>query len=89
MSPSFSPSSLEARQQRLRALLGRRKLSLIIASKPANIFYLTGFRGSAGVAVFESSEAVLWVDPRYTLQARTSAFGVELIEARRFAETAE
>jgi Xaa-Pro aminopeptidase len=53
-----------------------------VVSNPVNIFYLTGFRGSAGVAVFERSEARLWVDPRYTLQARQQAYGVEVIEAR-------
>jgi len=34
------------------------------------------------MAVISPSEAVLWVDPRYTLQARSDARGVEVIEER-------
>ncbi len=71
-----------ARQERLRAQLKRRRLPILVVSNPVNIFYLTGFRGTAGVAVFERSEAVLWVDPRYTLQARDQAHFVEVIEAK-------
>jgi Xaa-Pro aminopeptidase len=48
-----------------------------------NIAYLTGFRGSAGVALFGPAEAILWVDPRYTLQAREQAREVEVIEEKR------
>lgn len=55
-----------------------------MVTDPRNVFYLTGFRGSAGVAVLGESEAVLWVDPRYTLQAQQDArgVGVEVIEER-------
>lgn len=73
---------LAARKERLRAQLERRRMPVLVVSHPANIFYLTGFRGTAGVAVFAGSEAVLWVDPRYTLQARDQAQGVEVLEAR-------
>ena len=48
-----------------------------------NITYLTGFRGSAGVALFSPPEAVLWVDPRYTLQAQAEAQGFEVIEEKK------
>jgi len=76
----------ENRRERLRALLDRQKLGLLLVTKPANIFYLTGFRGSAGVAVVGSGEPRLgprlWVDPRYTLQARQEARGVEVVEQR-------
>jgi Xaa-Pro aminopeptidase len=72
---------LTARQERLRVQLERRRLPILVVSNPVNIFYLTGFRGTAGVAVFGGSEAVLWVDPRYTLQARDQAHAVEVFEA--------
>ena len=55
---------------------------MLVVSNPVNIFYLTGFRGSAGVAVFGADDAVLWIDPRYTLQARHQAHGVKVIEAK-------
>lgn len=70
------------RQERLRALLERRRWSFLLVSNPTNVFYLTGFRGSAGVAVIGLREGLLWVDPRYTLQAREEARGVEVLEER-------
>ncbi|HET9178953.1 MAG TPA: Xaa-Pro peptidase family protein [Terriglobia bacterium] len=72
-----------ARQQRLRAQFGRKKLAGLLVTSLPNIYYLTGFRGSAGLALVGSSESVLWVDPRYTLQAAEQAVGVEVAEARR------
>ena len=74
--------AITQRQRRLRSRLEARKLPVLLITNPVNIFYLTGFRGSAGVALFERAEARLWVDPRYTLQASAEAQGVEVIEAR-------
>jgi len=88
------PSSLngsnpfETRQVRLRSLLEQRKVPLLVVTKPVNIFYLTGFRGSAGVAVFGAAEPRLWVDPRYTLQAHEQAHGVRVIDEKRSLFTA-
>ncbi len=59
-----------------------RALDAVVVSTPVNIFYLTGFQGSAGVTVLSLKDALLWVDPRYTLQAREEAQGMEVIEAR-------
>jgi len=77
---SFNP--LEHRRARLRAKLEELRLSCFLATDPLNVFYLTGFRGSAGAAVLRDSGTVLWVDPRYTLQAREDAQGAEVIEER-------
>lgn len=70
------------RQARLREQLEERNLPLLLITNPRNIFYLTGFRGSAGIAALGASESVLWVDPRYTLQAGDEAQNVEVIEER-------
>jgi Xaa-Pro aminopeptidase len=70
------------RRERLRALLEAQKLPLLVVSNPVNIFYLTGFRGSAGIAVVGPLEASLWVDPRYTRQAQAQAQGVEVFEEK-------
>jgi Xaa-Pro aminopeptidase len=59
------------------------RLPCLLVTNLTNIAYLTGFRGSAGVALFDSREGVLWVDPRYTLQAREEARGVDVIEERK------
>lgn len=77
-----SSATLAARQGRLRALMEECRLSLLLVTGLKNIFYLTGFRGSAGVAVFGLGEAFLWVDPRYTLEAQEQAQGVEVAEER-------
>jgi len=72
----------EVRQKALRQRMATRKLPLLMVTKPANIFYLTGFRGSAGITIWSDSEALLLVDPRYTLQAQEQALGVEVVEVR-------
>jgi Xaa-Pro aminopeptidase len=60
-----------------------RRVSWLLVTNLHNIAYLTGFRGSAGVALFGPKESILWVDPRYTLQAWEQAREVEVIEERR------
>ena len=78
----MTKSSISARQSRLSRELATRRLDALVVACPPNIFYLTGFQGSAGVAVFGLESCNLWVDPRYTLAARDSAVGVEVIEKR-------
>lgn len=63
-------------------MLNARSLEALVVTHLPNIAYLTGFRGSAGVALITKAEAILWVDPRYTLQAGRDARGVETIEAK-------
>ncbi len=72
----------KARRQALIRQLRARRLGGMFLSDPANIFYLTGFRGSAGVAYLGATDAVLWVDPRYTLQAREQAWQVDVFEVK-------
>jgi Xaa-Pro aminopeptidase len=77
------PAAFRIRRQRLQEALEARKLGSLLVTSPVDIAYLTGFRGSAGVALFTRSEAILWVDPRYTLQAYDAAHGVEVVETKR------
>jgi len=70
------------RQNALRAALEEHRLPFLLVTNLTNIAYLTGFRGTAGIALFDAHEAILWVDPRYTLEAREEARGVEVIEER-------
>ena len=72
-----------ARQERLRVLLDARQIPLILVTNLINVRYLTGFIGSAGTALFGPRQGLLWVDPRYTLQAREEAQGVEVIEEKK------
>ena len=55
----------------------------MLVTNLTNLAYLTGFRGSAGLALFSLREGVLWVDPRYSLQAQEEAWGVEVMEERK------
>jgi Xaa-Pro aminopeptidase len=71
------------RQSALRAALEQHRLSFLLVTNLTNIAYLTGFRATAGIALFDSHEGILWVDPRYTLEAREAARGVEVIEERK------
>jgi Xaa-Pro aminopeptidase len=83
MCPEQSSSGIFARVERLRALMEARRIPPILVTNLVNVRYLTGFTGSAGLALFGPRHAILWVDPRYTLQAREQACGVEVIEERR------
>lgn len=49
-------------------MASRRVDCLVVTSLP-NIFYLTGFTGSAGVLLVDEDAATLFTDGRYTLQA--------------------
>ena len=46
------------------------ELDLLLVTHAANIFYLTGFRGSAGMLLVGPGEATLIVDARYVTVAR-------------------
>jgi Xaa-Pro aminopeptidase len=85
--------ALTARLKALREELARRKLSGFVvpradqqqneyvAPSEERLAWLTGFTGSAGLAIVLTHEAALFVDGRYTLQAAkqvdTSAWSVE------------
>ena len=92
-SEKTDPSRGKERLSALRAELMKRKLDGFIIPRtdqhqneyvPASeerLAWLTGFAGSAGVAVVLADKAALFVDGRYTLEARaqvdTSAFAIE------------
>jgi len=60
----------------------KQRVPLLLVTDLINIRYATGFRGTAGVALFGPEEALLWVDPRYTLQAQQEAPRLEVIEEK-------
>jgi len=74
---------ISSRQARLRSILGAKKLDYLLVTHLPNLSYLTGFRGSAGAGLFGRNTTVLFVDPRYTLQAKNQAQGVEVCEAKK------
>lgn len=77
------PSSVfRDRRRRLLERLEPLGLRFLLVSKPIDIYYLTGFRGSAGVLLLGARQTHLWVDPRYTLQARDQSQGATVTETR-------
>jgi len=79
---AFPEALFDERRTRLRERLDRLPVQYLLVTKPVDIFYLCGFKGSAGVLLLGPKGARLWVDPRYTLQAREQSRGAEVIETR-------
>ncbi len=83
MNESLQPDvNYEIRRDKLRKAAAGKRFGSLLVTNPVNIAYLTGFRGSAGAAAFGPWGWKLWVDPRYTLQARQEAVGVRVSETR-------
>lgn len=52
----------------------------VIISSPHNLRYHTGFTGGEGYAVISPDKKILYVDGRYTVQARTQASDFDVVE---------
>jgi Xaa-Pro aminopeptidase len=72
-----------SRLQRLRELLAEHRLDAILIQKPENRLYVTGFSGSAGMALITPTDAVLLVDFRYVEQAAAEAPELSVVRAER------
>lgn len=55
--------------QQLRQRLAALKVDAMVVSSPPNVRYLTGFTGDNGLALIWDDGAVLFTDPRFTIQA--------------------
>jgi Xaa-Pro aminopeptidase len=61
----------ENRREQAVSLLAEPKLEALLVTNLHNVRYLTGFTGSNGaVLLFKSRPAILFTDPRYTVQSR-------------------
>ncbi|MBY0539135.1 Xaa-Pro peptidase family protein [Patescibacteria group bacterium] len=71
----------------LRARLQKEKIDgllvVTIEDSSKNVRYLTGFGGTTGALLITRKEAVLVVDPRYTLRAEREALGVRVAEIKK------
>lgn len=64
----------ETRRARAASLLEEAKLDALLVTNLHNVRYLTGFTGSNGaLLLFKSKPAVLFTDPRYTVQSSRQA----------------
>jgi len=79
------PMDVRARLGRLRPLFDDAGVDALIVTSMANVRYLTGFTGSAGLVLVTASSALLVTDGRYRTQARQqlddagTGDGVELV----------
>lgn len=64
-----------SRLDRLRLLLSESHCDRLLVTHLPNIQYLSGFTGSAGILLVETSSATLFTDSRYTFQAREELQG--------------
>ncbi|HEY1207002.1 MAG: Xaa-Pro peptidase family protein [Bryobacteraceae bacterium] len=62
-------SEFVERRRRASAAFDSRKIDALIVSSAPNVRYLTGFTGSAGMALVWQGGAALFTDPRYAIQA--------------------
>ncbi len=72
-----------SRIDRLGPILNEHGLDGMLIQKAENRTYLSGFTGSAGVAIISSTERVLIVDFRYVERAAEEAPGFEVVRAPR------
>jgi Xaa-Pro aminopeptidase len=70
------------RQQNLIEALGSARLDALVVTHMPNVRYLCGFTGSSGVLVARECGSVLFVDGRYTTQARKEVQGARVIISR-------
>jgi len=70
------------RLTRLRERLSSAGLDAMVISKPQNVRYVTGFSGSAGIAVVTATQAHLVLDFRYLEQAATQAPAFSRVHAK-------
>jgi Xaa-Pro aminopeptidase len=76
-------TAVEARTDRLVALLGERDLDCLLVTNLVNVQYLTGFTGTNGACIVSRDERLFLTDFRYVEQARSQVRGYERVEAGR------
>jgi Xaa-Pro aminopeptidase len=79
----MGPDRRRARQEGLVGLLEAEGLDALLVTARPNIRYLTGFSGSAALAVIARHDALLVTDFRYDEQARTEAGQVARVVVER------
>jgi Xaa-Pro aminopeptidase len=67
------------RRRALQATFAQSKLDHLLVTKPANLYYLTGFTGEAGILVVSRAGVSLVTDGRFMTQARQETSGVRIV----------
>lgn len=71
-------TSSRGRIDRLRLSFSALRADSLLVTHLPNILYLTGFTGSAGVLLIRPDDAILFIDSRYTFQAREEVVGIRV-----------
>src|SRR5689334_12154945 len=74
---------MEQRLTKLRALMRENGLDALLVLRPENRRYLSGFTGSTGQLIVTHEEALLFVDGRYTGQAKAEAPHCRIVDWNR------
>lgn len=69
--------------ERVRKTLADQELDGLIITNPYNRRYMTGFTGSAGLALITKDEQIFLTDFRYTEQAAEQAVGFEIVQHKQ------
>ncbi|MGH9044861.1 MAG: M24 family metallopeptidase [Acidimicrobiales bacterium] len=75
-----APMDVSGRLGRLREELSERGLHAVVVTNPANVRYLSGFSGSAGVVTVTAERALLATDGRYRTQSAEELAGAGAAE---------
>ncbi|HME36017.1 MAG TPA: Xaa-Pro peptidase family protein [Candidatus Sulfotelmatobacter sp.] len=75
--------NFQARQEKLREHLATTRFDALLISRLANIRYLCGFTGSAGLLLVEEAGSVFFTDVRYDTQAHEEVKGAKVVIARK------
>ena len=68
--------TIAGRLKRVRKVLGTEGADALLETHPANVYYLSGFTGDAGILLVQPASATLFTDGRFTIQAKQEAPGV-------------
>ena len=71
-----------ARLSALRSRLAEVQVDCLLVSERANLFYLSGFTGSAGLLLVDERGSTLYTDGRYALQAEQEVRGSRVVIVR-------
>ncbi|RAL26581.1 M24 family metallopeptidase [Thermoflavimicrobium daqui] len=74
---------MEKRLKKLRNQMNKDGIEAILITRPPNRRYISGFTGSAGTVLVTQTEMFLFVDTRYTVQAKSQAPNFKTIEYKR------
>ncbi|HEY3248960.1 MAG TPA: Xaa-Pro peptidase family protein [bacterium] len=74
---------MTSRLQHVRGIVAQHQLDGLLIQKPENRYYVTGFSGTAGIALVTADEAILLVDFRYVDQAGVEAPEFTVTRAER------